>query len=105
MAEQQPDEDTVMADRAAKWALWEADDRAQRAARWRRARTRLFSYGDNVRAALLAAWNDAPYPADPVYFLDMMDRYDSGRLDLDAWPWTPAGWKRLPSGGRVEVSP
>lgn len=101
VAEGQQDEDTIMSERAIKWAQWEADDRRQRAARWRKARTRLYGYGDNVRAALLAAWNDAPYPADPGYLLDLLHRYDTGRFDLDAWPWTPAGWKRLPSGARV----
>jgi len=104
VAEQQPDEDAVMAERAAKWLQWEADDRRQRAARWRQARARLNTYGNNVRRSLIAAWNDAPYPADPGYLLDMCHRYDTGRFSLDAWPWTPEGWQRLPSGARVDVS-
>ncbi|TIQ93943.1 MAG: hypothetical protein E5X36_28125 [Mesorhizobium sp.] len=49
IAEEQPDADTVMAQRAEQAVIWEQNTRGRRAANWRRARSRLFAYGDNIR--------------------------------------------------------
>lgn len=86
IAEHQPDADTVMAKRAADWMEWTKRDRARRAADWRRARRKLASYGDNVRARLLNYWNKCRWPADPDYLLSMMHMFDTGRLDIDYVP-------------------
>lgn len=94
VAEMQPSEDEEMAKRALFWAQREQVDRHYRAGKWREARQRLARYSGNERAVLRAAWDDAPYPADPVYLLDMLHQYDVGRFDLEAWPWTPAAWRR-----------
>lgn len=91
IAEQQPDADTVMADRAEKWVLWEQENRNRRAANWRRARARLFSYGDNVRQVLRDLWSKAPYPGTPEYLLDMLHSFDVGRLDPENPPWVYRG--------------
>lgn len=87
IAEAQPCEDAVMAARAEKWAQNEARSRACRAARWREARARLAALSDNERAVLTAAWNCAPYPADPVYLLDFLHGYSVGRFSLDSLPF------------------
>ena len=94
IAEAQPSEDEVMSLRTSFWARHEQEDRDYRASKWREARRCLADYSHNERAALRDAWDDAPYPADPVYLLDMLHSYDVGRLDLDALPWTPAAWRR-----------
>jgi hypothetical protein len=94
IGEAQPSEDDVMAARAAAWVRWEKDCRDYRAGRWREARRRLATYRDNERRALRDAWREAPYPADPVYLLDMLHSYSVGRFTLDALPWTPAGWSK-----------
>ena len=94
IAEAQPSEDEIMAMRADWWSRWEQDRRDHQAAKWREARRRLAEYSDNERAALRDAWDDAPYPADPVYLLDMLHSYDLGYFDLDTLPWTPAAWRR-----------
>lgn len=86
-AESQPDADTVMAERAVKFDNWQQRFRDDRAANWRKARSRLFSYGDNIRPTLRRLWNASPYPKDPVYLLDMLHSYAVGRLDVDNPPW------------------
>lgn len=91
IAEQQPDADTVMAERAVKWTLWEQETRDRRAANWRRARAQLFAYGDNIRRTLTRLWNSAPYPATPEYLLDMLYQFDRGNLDPDNPPWVYRG--------------
>ena len=73
--------------RATKWAESQARTRASRAARWRAARRRLAALTDNERAVLLAAWNRAPYPADPTYLLDFLHSYSVGRFALDSIPF------------------
>ncbi|MCJ1903307.1 hypothetical protein E3U26_12930 (plasmid) [Paracoccus ferrooxidans] len=87
IAEEQPGEDEVMQARATKWAESQARTRASRAARWRAARRRLAALTDNERAVLLAAWNRAPYPADPTYLLDFLHSYSVGRFALDSIPF------------------
>ena len=41
------------------------------------------------RARLRAAWDGAPYPADPVYLLDFLHGLRIGRYSIDALPFTP----------------
>ncbi|PBB29770.1 hypothetical protein [Mesorhizobium sp. WSM3882] len=91
IAEEQPDADTVMAQRAEQAVIWEQNTRGRRAANWRRARSRLFAYGDNIRKILRALWNSAPYPGTPEYFADMLHSYDVGRLDPENPPWVYRG--------------
>ena len=87
IAEEQPSEDEVMQDRAIRWAESQQRTRDARAARWREARRRLAALTDNERAVLLAAWNRAPYPADPTYLLDFLHGYSVGRFTLDTIPF------------------
>lgn len=89
IAEGQHDVDTEMARRAVWWPAQQQESRDRRAAEWRRARTRLFAHGGNVRARLAELWRTCPYPADPVYLHGLLTDYDRGRLDLDVPPWTP----------------
>ncbi|MEC4718262.1 hypothetical protein RY831_03820 [Noviherbaspirillum sp. CPCC 100848] len=85
IAEQQPDVDTVMDDRARKYAEHMANNRAYRAMKWRQGRARMRSYPEVVRAKLMDYWNTHRWlPAEPSYFLDMMHMYDHARLDLNA---------------------
>lgn len=101
IAAEQPDADTVMAERAVQWDQYEQSRRAQKAARWREARRRLFGYGDNVRGALRRLWNAAPYPGTPEYLLGMLHSYDVGRIDPDAPPWVYRG----PGLNKVDLVP
>ncbi|MFN8683771.1 hypothetical protein EQ718_13960 (plasmid) [Paracoccus versutus] len=87
IAAAQPGEDEVMQARAEQWAESQARTRSWRAARWREARRRLAALTDNERAVLLAAWNRAPYPADPTYLLDFLHGYSVGRFTLDTIPF------------------
>jgi len=89
IAEQQPTADAEMARRAAWWPEVQQRDRDRRAHQWRRARTRLAGYGDNLRPLLIQLWRDCPYPADPVYLLDMLHSIDTGRIDPERPPWIP----------------
>ncbi|MDG3575997.1 hypothetical protein P7F60_06350 [Rhizobium sp. YJ-22] len=91
IAEQQPDADTVMAKRAVQWDQWQQEHRDQRAQLWRRARQRLFGYGNNIRLTLRRLWNTCPYPGTPVYLLDLLHSYDVGRLDPENPPWIYRG--------------
>ena len=87
IAEQQPSADAEMARRAAWWPKVQQRDRDRRAHHWRRARTRLAGYGDNLRPLLIRLWRDCPYPADPVYLLDLLHSVDTGRIDPECPPW------------------
>lgn len=87
IAETQPSVDDEMAHRALAWDDWQQDLRDRRAAHWRRARARLASYGDNLRAAIRAMWQEAPYPAEPEYLLDMLHRIDTGQVTPERPPW------------------
>lgn len=89
--ESQPDADCVMAERAVKFENWQQTFRNDRAASWRKARARLFSYGDNIRPVLRRLWDASPYPKDPVYLLDMLHSYNVGRLDVENPPWVYRG--------------
>lgn len=91
IGEQQPDADTVMAKRAVQWDRWQQEHRDRRAQLWRRARGRLFGYGDNIRPTLRRLWNVCPYPGTPVYLLDLLHSYDVGRLDPENPPWVYRG--------------
>lgn len=89
IAETQPSIDEEMARRAAHWPRAQQRRRDERAALWRRARSRLAAHGDNVRPLLRKLWDEAPYPADPYCLLDFLTQYDRGLVDLDRPPWTP----------------
>lgn len=91
VAEAQKDADTVMLQRAVQWMDWQQRYRDDRAKLWRKARSKLFAYGDNVRPTLFRLWNSSPYPKTAVYLLDMMHSYDVGRLDLENPPWIYKG--------------
>lgn len=91
IAAEQPDADTVMAERAVKWELYKQEDRDKRAARWRVARAKLFEYGPNVRMVLRNLWKTCPYPGDPTYFHDFLHSYDNGRIDPENPPWVYRG--------------
>jgi hypothetical protein len=89
IAERQPSADAEMARRAASWPKVQQCDRDRRADDWRRARARLAAHGDNLRPLLIQLWRDSPYPADPVYLLDMLHSIDTGRIDPERPPWIP----------------
>lgn len=89
IAERQPSADAEMARRAAWWPEAQQRDRDRRAHDWRRARARLAGYGDNLRALLIRLWHHCPYPADPVYLLDMLHSIATGRIDPERPPWIP----------------
>lgn len=89
IAERQPSADAEMARRAAWWPEVQQRDRDRRARDWRRARIRLAGYGDNLRSLLIQLWRDCPYPADPVYLLDMLHSIATGRIDPEHPPWIP----------------
>ena len=85
--EQPPNVDHEMFKRAKQWARDEQRWRNQRATQWRYARRLLASHGDNSRRTIRALWQEAPYPADPVYLLDMLTSIREGRIDIDNPPW------------------
>ena len=85
--ERQPDVDEEMARRSAQWLLIQQSERDRRAADWRRARARIAGLGGNVRPVVTQLWGEAPYPADPIYLLDMLHGIDIGRIDIDKPPW------------------
>lgn len=90
VAEAQPSEDAVMEGRAAQWLVSEARARNWRAARWRRARREIAAMEPDRAAAVRAAWNRAPYPADPTYLLDFLHGLRAGRFTLDRLPFDPS---------------
>ncbi|UUV08724.1 hypothetical protein [Ruegeria sp. YS9] len=87
IAESQPSEDEVMANRAVQWAAQELRDRNRRAQLWLKARARINALSANERAVLRRAWDCAPYPADPVYLLDFLHSFSVGRFTLDTLPF------------------
>lgn len=89
IAERQPSADAEMARRAAWWPEVQQRDRDRLAHHWRRARIRLAGYGDNLRPLLIQLWRDCPYPADPVYLLDVLHSIDTGQIDPERPPWLP----------------
>ena len=81
IAERQPTEDEVMAQRAVAAVEWEQKHRDYRAAQWRRARRALAALGHNIRPLALRYWNTHRWlPADPSYLLDMVHSIETGRL-------------------------
>lgn len=105
-AEQQPTEDQVMEERAARWIEADQQRRDEKAAHWRRLRARLFSnYGENLRAALREAWRKAPYPATWAYFGDMLTSFDRGHLVFteDGRLVSPAHLEWINQGGAAEA--
>ncbi len=89
IVERQPSADAEMARRAAWWPEVQQRGRDRRARDWRRARARLAGYGDNLRPLLIQLWRNCPYPADPVYLLDMLHSIDPERIDPERPPWIP----------------
>lgn len=83
IAETQPDIDTEMARRAIAWVDDQQARRDHIAQLWRRARARLDAMSSNERPIAREMWQRAPYPADPVYLLDMLHGINVGRMPLD----------------------
>lgn len=69
------------------WEKREHEQRAQRAARWREARARLFALPDDLRRTVRELWRGCPYPADPAYMLDLLHQIHGGRVDPHRPPW------------------
>jgi hypothetical protein len=76
-----------MARRHIWWEEREYEQRAQRAARWRKARDRLFALPDELRRTVRQLWRSCPYPADPAYLLDLLHQIAVGRVDPHRPPW------------------
>lgn len=89
IAASQRSADDVMQARAESWAASEARTRQWRADRWRKARREIAAMPKNMRRKLRAAWDGAPYPADPVYLLDFLHDLRVGRYSIDTLPFTP----------------
>jgi hypothetical protein len=87
IAETQPSADDEMARRAEHWPKLQQKERDERAKQWRRARQRLFKYEQPLCATIQAIWRGCPYPADPVYLLDLLHQIDMGKMDLHQPPW------------------
>ncbi|WP_336810105.1 hypothetical protein [Bosea sp. MMO-172] len=83
----QHDVEREMACRALRWEEWQKTNRAERAARWRKARARLFSFPDDLRQTIRNVWRSCPYPADPASFADFLHQIAVGRLDPHRPPW------------------
>lgn len=83
--EQRPVEE-VHNQRAQRWAEHEIQDRARRAADWRRARAELRAVEPPALRAQLARWWNFHrwFPGVPSYLLTMLHMWRHGRLDLDA---------------------
>lgn len=87
IAEAQPSEDRVMADRAQAWSEQEVRDRRARAEKWHEARRQIDALPGDERRAVRRAWDCAPYPADPSYLLSVLHSYSQGRIDLKRPPF------------------
>ena len=87
IAESQPTANQIMAERQRLWEEQEIRDRRRRADQWLHARARLRQLTRREARLLRAAWNRAPYPADPVYLHDFLTRYERGQFTLDALPF------------------
>lgn len=88
IAARQKSPDDVMQARAKAWAAHEAHSRQRRADQWRRARRLIDAMPPRQRRRVRAAWDGAPYPADPVYLLDFLHSLEIGRIGLKALPFT-----------------
>ena len=89
IAASQRSPDDVMQARAVSWAVSEARRRQWRAERWRQARREIDAMPPRMRRKVRAAWDGAPYPADPVDLLDFLHDLRVGRCSIDALPFTP----------------
>ncbi|WP_299913076.1 hypothetical protein [uncultured Paracoccus sp.] len=89
IAADQRSSDDVMQTRAENWAASEARRRQRRAERWRQARREIDAMPPRMRRKVRAAWDGAPYPADPVYLLDFLHELRVGRRSINALPFTP----------------
>ncbi|MHC0055762.1 hypothetical protein [Actibacterium sp. D379-3] len=87
IAEAQPSEDRVMADRALAWSEQEVRERRARAEKWHEARRQIDALPGDERRAVRRAWDCAPYPADPSYLLSVLHSYSQGRIDLKRPPF------------------
>lgn len=87
----QPDVNTEMERRAIAWVDDQQARRDHQAANWRRARAAVAALNPNLRPIVRALWNEAPYPADPVYLLTMLHSIEVGRIDPSSPPWRPIG--------------
>ena len=89
IAASQRSTDDVRQARAEAWAISQHQTRMRRAANWRKARREIDAMPPRMRTKLRAAWNGAPYPADPVYLLDFLHGLRVGRYSVDDLPFTP----------------
>lgn len=81
IAAEQPHEDLVMAERAARWARLEQERRDRRAAKWREARRRLAGLGHNLHPRVLHYWNTHRWlPGEPTYLLGVIHSIEVGNL-------------------------
>lgn len=87
IAANQHDIEREMECRALRWEAWQRTNRAQRAAGWRKARTRLFALPAGLRQTLRDVWRTCPYPADPASFADFLHQIAVGKLDPYRPPW------------------
>lgn len=84
IAATQHSEDEEMHRRAVSSAAQELRDRNARAREWREARRWLDTMPRRTSRALRAAWDCAPYPADPSRLLGFLRDYEMGKIDLKA---------------------
>ncbi|MFJ7440860.1 hypothetical protein ACIQW5_24770 [Methylorubrum thiocyanatum] len=70
-----------MVRRTGQWERQQQEGRRQRAAFWRRVRTRLFALEADRRRAIRALWRGCPYPADPSYFGTLLHEIATGQID------------------------
>lgn len=87
VAEHQHSVDEEMARRAVWWDETERDGRNRRAARWRKARARLFALPGDLRRTVRDLWRTCPYPADATNLLDLLHQIAAGRVDPHRPPW------------------
>lgn len=74
--------DVEMRERKAVLDAQHTRDRAQRAMKWRQARSALFEYPAEERRELLAYWRRCGWPGEPCYLLSMLHMHATGRLDM-----------------------
>jgi Uma2 family endonuclease len=103
VAEQQPSIDQVMRDRVRLWTSTEQSDRDWRARQWRSARRGLDAHDPTTRRVLLDYWNRHRWmTADPMYLLDMLHRFATGRLLIEDGMVSPAS-VTIPIGEALDI--
>lgn len=80
IAEGQPDVDTVMRNRAERWVIAEAEERAKRARDWVAVRRWLKLLPDSERLAFLEYYYRVRYPLDGAYMRSVLADFCRGRL-------------------------